>query len=631
LCGHIFMVWIPEKRRLFRSRDVQFREEIKDLPEELLDEVRETEEESTYRITIPNGQAEEESIQKPAGSEDETSEDPTGYRYATPDSIAGGDEDAENPDQEWYPEDIDPEAQDSTGGGTVPEEQEDETSEQAVVPQETEEKKAKGRRSRKDKTPQEPTRSSSRKNKGEHNDAFAKEHFITYVSFVAAQIAKQFVPQSLKAAIEGPDRDMWLAACHKQLAKIQKKQSWELCHLPEGYKALPTKWVFDPKMRARLVVCGNFEKKSDVETFAAVVNMTMVKVFFLVVAIQDWECYQYDFEAAFLNGEMKDRSVYVRQPPGFGDGTNWVYRLLKTLYGLRDSPLVWFREVSELMRKEGFTPLSSEACVFVSQDFKVWIMLYVDDMAIAAVTKEQIEQVAHQLGETFALTALGEVDHFLGLQIVRDRKLKTIQLTQQPYIERVLTGRGWLNLNGAATPLDPRMKYDANLPELPEGEKAEFLELVGSGQWVGNNTRPDVAYAANFLGRHRNKPTSQHMEQLKRLWRYLSGTRKLGLTLGGCAWENLELWLHCDASWADDPRTRKTTAGHIIYVGDSPVKWVSKQQALITLSTTEAEFVNMSAAGRDMVWVKKLLLDMKIPMAKIPMIGTDSRNALIAA
>jgi hypothetical protein len=235
------------------------------------------------------------------------------------------------------------------------------------------------------------------------------------------------------------------------------------------------------------------------------------------------------------------------------------------------------------------------------------------------------------LGETFALTALGEVDHFLGLQIVRDRKLKTIQLTQQPYIERVLTGRGWLNLNGAATPLDPRMKYDPNLPELSGGEKAEFLELVGSGQWVGNNTRPDVAYAANFLGRARNKPTSQHMEQLKRLWRYLSGTRKLGLTLGGRAWEDLELWLHCDASWADDPRTRKTTAGHIIYVGDSPVKWVSKQQSIVTLSTTEAEFVNMSAAGRDMVWVKTLLHDMNIPMTKIPMIGTDSRNALIAA
>ena len=160
-----------------------------------------------------------------------------------------------------------------------------------------------------------------------------------------------------------------------------------------------------------------------------------------------------------------------------------------------------------------------------------------------------------QLGEIFELAALGEVDHFLGLQIVCDRKLKTIQITQEPYIERVLTGRGWLRLNGAATPLDPRMKYDVELPELAEEEKKEFLELVGSAQWIVNNSRPDITYTANFLGRHRNKPTSQHMEQVKRVWRYLSGTRKLGLTLGGRSIDDLELWLHCDASWADDPRT----------------------------------------------------------------------------
>ena len=119
--------------------------------------------------------------------------------------------------------------------------------------------------------------------------------------------------------------------------------------------------------------------------------MMMLKIFLLVVTVLNWECWQFDFEAAFLNGEMKTRSVYVRQPPGFEDGTNHVYKLLKTLYGLRDVPLVWFREVTKLMKKEGFTPLSSEACVFVSKGLKVWIILYIDDMAIAATTREQIE------------------------------------------------------------------------------------------------------------------------------------------------------------------------------------------------------------------------------------------------
>jgi hypothetical protein len=74
--------------------------------------------------------------------------------------------------------------------------------------------------------------------------------------------------------------------------------------------------------------------------------------------------------------------------------------------------------------------------------------------------------------------------------------------------------------------------------------------------------------------------------------------------------------------------TSRTTAGHIIYVGTSPVKWQSKQQDIGTLSTTEAEFVNMSAAGLDMIWIRKLLTDMNIP---VPKIGTDSLNALRAA
>jgi hypothetical protein len=61
------------------------------------------------------------------------------------------------------------------------------------------------------------------------------------------------------------------------------------------------------------------------------------------------------------------------------------------------------------------------------------------------------------------------------------------------------------------------------------------------------------------------------------------------------------------------------------------VKWQSKQQSIVTLSTTEAEFINMSTAGRDMVWIRQLLRDIKIPILKVPWIGTDSKNALRAA
>jgi hypothetical protein len=68
-----------------------------------------------------------------------------------------------------------------------------------------------------------------------------------------------------------------------------------------------------------------------------------------------------------------------------------------------------------------------------------------------------------------------------------------------------------------------------------------------------------------------------------------------------------------------------------VYIGNSPIKWQSKQQDIVTLSTTEAEFTNMSTAGRDMLWIQRLLRDIDIPVVKVPSIGTDSMNALRAA
>jgi hypothetical protein len=166
-------------------------------------------------------------------------------------------------------------------------------------------------------------------------------------------------------------------------------------------------------------------------------------------------------------------------------------------------------------------------------------MVYIDDMAIAAATKKQIEAVA------IVLKRLGDVETFLGLRVVRNRDCHTITISQWPYIERILAKKGWTNLKGAGSPMDPRVKYDPDLPLLAEDERVEYLELVGSAQWISNNMRPDLAYPANFLGRHRMNPTRQYMEQLKRLWRYLSRTKKFGLVLGGTqSLTDVDLWLH---------------------------------------------------------------------------------------
>jgi hypothetical protein len=176
--------------------------------------------------------------------------------------------------------------------------------------------------------------------------------------------------------------------------------------------------------------------------------------------------------------------------------------------------LVWFREATVLMKKAGFEPLASQACVFTGRGNSIWIMLYVDDMVIATATKEEIESIAKILDAIFTLTLLGEVDSFLGLEIICDRKLKMIQVSQGPYIRKVLEGKRWLSLNGAGSPLDVHMKYDPDLNELGQNEKAEYLELVGSAQWVSNNSHPDVVTTLTIMTpttRLVSPPRANHM------------------------------------------------------------------------------------------------------------------------
>ena len=325
LRGHVYLVWVPEKKRLFRTRDVQFREVMGDLPDEKPLEIKEPEEDKTYHVTILRTGGEEpedreDQAEITTGVEDETSTPPVGHRYGTPESMVDNRNKLAYPPEEdddvFYPADINPVV--SPERVSKINEPENRESEPVEKPKNEQKKKVKG---------EPPTRVSTRATKGQNNDEFKKKNYISYVTFIATQVATHYIPKTLKEAMSGPNREKWLAACKTQLAKIDKKGTWVLVHLPPGQKALPSKWVFDPKDRARLVVCGNYEKKADVETFAAVVNMTIVKIFCLVVATQDWECMQFDFEAAFLNGELKEREVYIRQLPGFGDGTNRVCKL----------------------------------------------------------------------------------------------------------------------------------------------------------------------------------------------------------------------------------------------------------------------------------------------------------------
>jgi hypothetical protein len=283
------------------------------------------------------------------------------------------------------------------------------------------------------------------------------------------------------------------------------------------------------------------------------------------------------------------------------------------------------------LTKIGFEPLSSDLCIFKHRTEMVLLIIYVDDMLISAPTKALIASIREALKKHFELKELGDVKQFLGINITRDRANRRIFLSQEPFAKKILQELTLETLHPVHTPMDvkwhPPLLQNEKKP--PPAVVAYYQKAMGSLNWLSTNTRPDLTQAVNKLCEVNSCPSSFHLEALKRLFRYLQGTTDWGITLGGKEFtkEELGLQIYADASFGDDPIHRFSTGGHVVLAGGGPVYWKSKKQTLVTLSSTEAEFINLTPAGQSAVWLANILREAGCPQRSPFILFTDSANA----
>lgn len=155
--------------------------------------------------------------------------------------------------------------------------------------------------------------------------------------------------------------------------------------------------------------------------------------------------------------------------------------------------------------------------------------------------------------------------------------------------------------------MDPSyIKSDNN--SKPFEDTTKYRSLVGALLYVAVNARPDVAVSVSLLGRKVSAPTEMDWVAAKRVVRYLKGTREYRVEFGaGKGWS---LGGYSDADWAGDQVSRKSTSGYIFFFGAGPVAWVSHKQSCVSLSSMEAEYVALSEACQELLWLRRLMEDL---------------------
>lgn len=161
----------------------------------------------------------------------------------------------------------------------------------------------------------------------------------------------------------------------------------------------------------------------------------------------------------------------------------------------------------------------------------------------------------------------------------------------------------------AHTPLDPNqdlsvLEHNEEGPNSP-GTNFPYQEAVGSILYLSQTTRPDLCYAACTLSRYTKNPQKIHINAVKRTLRYLIGARKFGLRYDSN--DNSGLVGFADSDYANDMADRKSISGYIFLYNGTPVSWTSKKQKTIAMSTCNAEYVSLSLACQEALWLRNLL------------------------
>ncbi|SOV09258.1 uncharacterized protein UDID_18539 [Ustilago sp. UG-2017a] len=340
------------------------------------------------------------------------------------------------------------------------------------------------------------------------------------------------------------------------------------------------------------------------EVFTPVAPIQSIRGVIAVAAVRDWEIDSIDVKQAYLNSTIH-HDVYLKPPVGIKIPPGKVLKVVKGLYGLKQSGQEWNIELDSHLQTIGFHCMPSTPCLYSrGTGNKITIITaYVDDMLITSPSRDEVDHTKREIMDKWETQDNGRIKGFLGIKITCDRRRRRISLGLTAYIKEMVNK--WLG--GANEKSWVPMLSIANIArgERCEPQRAKkYQELVGQLLWVSNTARPDIAFAVGILSRYMSIPIDSAWKAAIHVVKYLNQTNEYQLHLGGETNKHSDtpVTTYTDANWASDPTNgRRSTSGSITYVYGCPVSWKSHIQKCVALSAVEAEFVAASEAITD-IW-----------------------------
>ncbi|GJT74689.1 putative ribonuclease H-like domain-containing protein [Tanacetum coccineum] len=360
----------------------------------------------------------------------------------------------------------------------------------------------------------------------------------------------QIEPTSIAKALSDSS---WVEAMQEELLQFKLQQVWKLVDLPNGKRAIGTKWVFRNKKdergivirnKARLVAQGHRQEEGIdyEEVFAPVARIEAIRLFLAYASFMGFLVYQMDVKSAFLYGTIEEE-VYVTQPPGFKDPDHpdKVYKVVKALYGLHQAPRAWYETLANYLLGNGFKRGKIDQTLFIKKQKGdiLLVQVYVDDIIFGSTNKELCTAFEKLMKDKFQMT-------------------------------EILKKFNYIDVKSASTPVD------LENPLVKDGDADDvdvhlYRYMIRSLMYL-IASRPDVIFAYS-----KDSP--------------------------------FELVDYTDSDYAGATQDRKPRTGGCQSLGNRLISWQCKKQTMVATSTTKAKYVSAASCYGQVLWIQNQLLD----------------------
>jgi hypothetical protein len=425
-------------------------------------------------------------------------------------------------------------------------------------------------------------------------------------------------------AMNGPYAEEYWKAAQIEIETLERIKAWTVVPRTDDItNVLPSTWAFKVKRYPDGTVKkfkGRFCARGDkqihgvdfFETYSPVVQWTTIRLMLVLECILGLCSKQGDITCAFLHASLgKDEAVYIEMPQGFKqydkNGKPKVLRLNRTLYGLRQSPRAFWLYLTEKLQRCGLKQSQLDPCLFIGS--RVICIVYVDDLLFWSPKEEYIYEFGERLrAEEVELEEEGDAAGFLGVQLHRDETTGHIHMTQEGLIKRIIEALGLdmdqTNAKGTPAERKPLVKDENGEPQQ---DTFNYASVVGMLLYLSGHTRPDLAYSVSQVARFMFNPKHSHEIAIKRIGRYLIGTKDKGMIIKPTS--TIDIDAYPDADFAGlygyednhDPVCVRSRTGYVITVAGCPIYWSSKLQTETATSTMEAEIIALGSCCRELL------------------------------